>query len=328
MATNGPRTRRAAAAAAAAPESRSLMETATTLVNEFLAMASPKPKPQPAAPAQPHPNQKPEPTTQPAEDPMEVCSTPPRVSTADRHNDLPDWARDALQQLNHLREQVLAAVAMAGAMATPPGAALRSASTSGVQVGTQAQVSSLEKEVSCLKASLEQMQAQLKERSASGHTATSSEESSAAMQTLHSCVKQLQDTQPRLVTSQLVLHNVPKAWMRTEDAVKTYVLQVAGVRVARAWLLNGGSSKSTGVSSWAIEFNLVDRSTIVGRASEMKSGKGIVVVPFLTAFGMALRRQRQAVFAQLWKDGASPSWRRGAEIRYKDKNGKWVLWSF
>ncbi len=51
-------------------------------------------------------------------------------------------------------------------------------------------------------------------------------------------------------------------------------------------------------------------------AKQLRSAEGITITPYLTAWGMELRRERMEVFKSLQGKGLSPKWHGGVGIRY------------
>lgn len=62
------------------------------------------------------------------------------------------------------------------------------------------------------------------------------------------------------------------------------------------------------------EFPRALHTRMVAIAPQLQKRFGIVLAPFLTPYGAALRRLRQPVYEQLRKEGRNPRWRDGARI--------------
>lgn len=60
----------------------------------------------------------------------------------------------------------------------------------------------------------------------------------------------------------------------------------------------------------------MSRERVLAAAGRLRSEYGIVMTPYLTQYGMQLRRDRQAVFQRLQEDGCQPRWRKGVEILF------------
>ncbi len=58
------------------------------------------------------------------------------------------------------------------------------------------------------------------------------------------------------------------------------------------------------------------RGVFLHGAKQLRSAEGIIITPYLTAWGMELRRERMAVFKSLQGKGLSPKWHGGVGIRY------------
>ncbi len=76
--------------------------------------------------------------------------------------------------------------------------------------------------------------------------------------------------------------------------------------------------------SWCVvvEINPHERGVFLHGAKQLRSAEGIIITPYLTAWGMELRRERMAMFKSLQGKGLSPKWHGGVGIRYV-KDGRW-----
>lgn len=70
------------------------------------------------------------------------------------------------------------------------------------------------------------------------------------------------------------------------------------------------------------------RRTIIAAAKLLKQRHGYTVADLLTKEGWEKRNKRWDVFQQLREEGKAPTWRNGADIRYKDSDGTFKFWEF
>ncbi len=111
-------------------------------------------------------------------------------------------------------------------------------------------------------------------------------------------------------------------------------------RLPRAWLWGGLLAGLLLVLVFALERasarplvtppgrKNIKNINILAAASQLQLLEGIVMVPYLTPYGAALRRQRQPIDKELLDKGLRPSWRGGATLRYTDSSGNSVMYDF
>ncbi|KXZ41970.1 hypothetical protein GPECTOR_232g529 [Gonium pectorale] len=96
----------------------------------------------------------------------------------------------------------------------------------------------------------------------------------------------------------------------------------AGGSFVRCW-------QGKGRSDWKVVVAVTpsQRNTVLSDAKAIRRTGGVVVAPYLTVLGCALRRARQGKFDELPGKGLSPRWRKGVEIEYMESGG-WMLYDF
>ncbi|KXZ52704.1 hypothetical protein GPECTOR_8g10 [Gonium pectorale] len=89
----------------------------------------------------------------------------------------------------------------------------------------------------------------------------------------------------------------------------------------------GGSRR--GRSDWNVVVAVTpsQRNMFLSDAKAIRRTGGVVVAPYLTVLGCALRKARQGKFDELHGKGLSLRWRKGVEIEYMESGG-WMLYDF
>ncbi|KXZ56924.1 hypothetical protein GPECTOR_1g833 [Gonium pectorale] len=96
----------------------------------------------------------------------------------------------------------------------------------------------------------------------------------------------------------------------------------AGGSFVRCW-------QGKGRSDWnaVVAVTQSQRHMFLSDAKAIRRTGGVVVAPYLTVLGCALRKARQGKFDELHGKGLSPRWRKGVEIEYMESGG-WMLYDF
>ena len=93
-----------------------------------------------------------------------------------------------------------------------------------------------------------------------------------------------------------------------------------GGQFVRAWKSSGGDTHNV-----VIEVSEVQRTALLRAAKHLRDG-GLVVAPYLTAFGRKLRKERQEVFNSYKAKGVQARWR-GVEVEFL-VDGAWMSHDF
>ena len=98
------------------------------------------------------------------------------------------------------------------------------------------------------------------------------------------------------------------------DTTHTRTVDASACHVCHS--TQGGSSNEADVRTYV-------RCIHLGRSlsAQLRFLAGIVMMPYLTPYGAALRRQGQLIYKQLLDTGLRPTWRSGANLRYTDSTG-------
>ena len=160
-----------------------------------------------------------------------------------------------------------------------------------------------------------------------GPSSTGRAQEQCRLDALQQQLSALTDSKPTTVPTKVVLRNVPDKY-DADGALQ--LLSQCEVRSTDKFQCETLPTRKAGGhgTSFVLQFPDDVRDDVLAAAKQLKLREGIVVVPFLTPYGAALRRQRQPIYKQLLDQGCHPSWRGGANIRYTDNNGKSVLYDF
>ena len=138
-------------------------------------------------------------------------------------------------------------------------------------------------------------------------------------------VTNLERSQQLVHYTQLVLHNVPVSTKLAD--ISAALLRLLNINIINCRKL---TSRQNQDATWSCVIDIQEqhRSAVILGAAKLKEVLGVVVAPFLTAFGMALRRQRSVHFERLLRMGAQPKWRRGADILHRTPDGHMAYFEF
>ncbi|KAG2493715.1 hypothetical protein HYH03_008228 [Edaphochlamys debaryana] len=85
--------------------------------------------------------------------------------------------------------------------------------------------------------------------------------------------------------------------------------------VQRSWKGEGGWNVVLGVTPR-------QRASVLRVAKEVRAATGVIVAPYLTALGRAMRKERQGIFEVLRAKRLQPQWCKGADIRFFEVRSK------
>jgi hypothetical protein len=129
------------------------------------------------------------------------------------------------------------------------------------------------------------------------------------------------------VPTKVVLRHVPTKYTTSNFLPVLLQCNLQSTHKIQCGSLPSRKTEAPG-NNYVLEFPADMRTDILAAASQLQLLEGIVMVPYLTAYGAALRRQRQPIFKELLDKGLRPAWRGGANLRYTDSSGSSVLYDF
>ena len=129
------------------------------------------------------------------------------------------------------------------------------------------------------------------------------------------------------VPTKVVLRNVPPKYNTTSLLPVLLQCKLQSTDNIKCESLPSRKADAPG-NNFVLEFPADMHTDILAAASQLRLLAGIVMVPYLTPYGAALRRQRQLIYKELLDKGLRPTWRGGANLRYTDSTGNSVLYDF
>jgi hypothetical protein len=140
-------------------------------------------------------------------------------------------------------------------------------------------------------------------------------------------VDALRQSRLTAVPTKVVLRNVPRKYDTASFLPVLLQCNLQSTDKIQCALLPSRKADAPG-NNFVLEFPADMRTDILAAASQLQLLEGIVMVPYLTPYGAALRRQRQPIYKELLDKGLRPSWRGGANLRYTDSSGNSVMYDF
>lgn len=147
------------------------------------------------------------------------------------------------------------------------------------------------------------------------------------LDTLQQQVDALRHSRLTAVPTKVVLRNVPRKYDTTSFLPVLLQCKLQSTEKIQCGSLPSRKADAPG-NNFVLEFPADMRTDILAAASQLQLLEGIVMVPYLTPYGTALRRQRQPIYKELLDKGLRPTWRGGANLRYTDSSGNSVLYDF
>jgi hypothetical protein len=148
-----------------------------------------------------------------------------------------------------------------------------------------------------------------------------------SLASLQQQVDALRHSRLTAVPTKVVLRNVPRKYDTTNFLPVLSQCKLQSTDKIQCGSLPSRKADAPG-NNLVLEFPADMRTDILAAASQLQLLEGIVMVPYLTPYGTALRRQRQPIYKELLDKGLRPTWRGGANLRYTDSSGSSVLYDF